>query len=66
MPCCIAEKLGRPLLVERADLAVEHRVVGVFSALTIAVATSAKRAVRSLSLRDRSSHSPPRTYASAR
>ena len=39
---------------------------GLLTALTIAFATSGKRPVRSLSLRDTSLHSPPRTYATAR
>jgi hypothetical protein len=44
LACCIAEKLGPALLVERADLAV-HDAVGVFIALTSSLATFAKRAV---------------------
>jgi len=39
---------------------------GLFTALAIAFATPGKRVVRSLSLRETSLQSPPRTYASAR
>ncbi len=64
-PCCIAENVARPCS-SSAQTSPSSTAFGVRSAFPIAFATSAKRAVKSLSFRLTSATSPPATYAIAR
>ena len=61
----MAEKLARPCS-SSAHTSPSSTAFGDFTAFAISFATFEKRGVRSLSLRERSVASPPRTYASAR